>query len=243
MTEEAATRLDPVFIAPYGTYNMAVKDEMGCGQLLTETVHLVALTSSDILGNNTVCPSGNVGATTTLSVVPTGGTPPYTYSLNDGPFVDSSQRYFNVAAGTYTITVMDAAGCTFTPASVTVTTVDCGPSTSGNGGGHHTNNTDGIGLSPVAETRVSEKIISNSNVFEAHLSPNPSPSAFHLQLQGGNNENVEVTVTNIVGVKVYESRGSVNKAFDFGADFKNGMYILQIRQGNTIHTVKLIKGN
>ncbi len=235
---------DSVFVAPYGTYSIAVQDEMGCNQLLTETVHIVALTSSDIIGNTTVCPSGDIGATTTLNVVPTGGTPPYTYSLNGGSFVDSSQRYFNVGAGTYTITVMDAAGCTFTPSPVTVTTIDCsGPATSGNGGNHHTNNISSTGVSQVNEPQVSEKVVSTIKVFEAHLSPNPSPSAFHLQLQGSNNENVEVTVTNIVGVKVYESRGSVNGAFDFGADFKNGMYILQIRQGNTVHTVKLIKGN
>ncbi len=228
---------DPIFVAPYGTYSMAVKDEMGCGQLLTQTVHLVALNSSDIVGNTTVCPSGSVGATTTLTIVAAGGTPPYTYSLNGGMFVAASQRYFNVGAGTYSITVMDAAGCTFTPPSVTVSTVDCGPSTAGNVGGHEVHNARNSSVSPIVgkQSLVQE--------FEAHLSPNPSPSLFHLQLQSSSNEDVELTVTNIMGMKVYESKGGINGAYDFGANFKNGMYVLQIRQGNTVHTVKLIKGN
>jgi hypothetical protein len=45
------------------------------------------------------------------------------------------------------------------------------------------------------------------------------------------------------GVKVYEGRGGVDNTYEFGSGFTSGMYILQIRQGNEVHTVKLVKGN
>ncbi len=46
-----------------------------------------------------------------------------------------------------------------------------------------------------------------------------------------------------MGAKVYEGKGGIDGTYEFGGDFASGMYILQIRQGNKIHTVKLIKGN
>ncbi len=39
-----------------------------------------------------------------------GGTPPYFYALNDGPFVELTQ-FEDLASGAYTIAVLDAAGC------------------------------------------------------------------------------------------------------------------------------------
>src|SRR5690606_24353752 len=43
----------------------------------------------------------------------TGGTAPYTYSINGGSF-QTSATFTNLLAGNYNITVKDAKGCTFT---------------------------------------------------------------------------------------------------------------------------------
>src|SRR5204862_1622385 len=51
------------------------------------------------------------GGTTTLTVAATGGVAPYTYKLNSGSF-QASNTFANVAAGTHTVTVKDANGCT-----------------------------------------------------------------------------------------------------------------------------------
>jgi hypothetical protein len=40
----------------------------------------------------------------------TGGTPPFLYSLNNGPFT-ASNTFSGLGAGTYTVTLQDAAGC------------------------------------------------------------------------------------------------------------------------------------
>jgi hypothetical protein len=82
-----------------------------------------------------------------------------------------------------------------------------------------------------------------TTVFAAHVSPNPAPSAFHVQIESSSSEDVSLTVVNMLGVKVYEGRGGVDGQYSFGETFAKGIYILQIRQGNEVHTVKLVKGN
>jgi hypothetical protein len=70
----------------------------------------------------TVTQSGQVtcnGGTATLTVNATGGTAPYTYSLNGAAYV-SSNVFSNLTGGVYTITVKDATGAIYTAASVTV---------------------------------------------------------------------------------------------------------------------------
>jgi hypothetical protein len=60
----------------------------------------------------------------------TGGTPPFLYSLNGGPFTPNNQ-FSGLGDGNYTITVQDAAGCLYTAPSFNLTeplelTVDLG---------------------------------------------------------------------------------------------------------------------
>ena len=52
-----------------------------------------------------------LGGTTSITVTATGGTAPYTYALNAGAY-QSSNILSNVPAGTHTIMVKDANGCT-----------------------------------------------------------------------------------------------------------------------------------
>src|SRR5690606_29777142 len=62
--------------------------------------------------------------TLTIGAV-TGGTAPYTYSVNGSPFT-ATASYTDLAAGSYTVIVRDANGCEFT-ATIAVATAD-GPS-------------------------------------------------------------------------------------------------------------------
>jgi hypothetical protein len=201
----------------YGNYTVAVKDQNGCSAP-TSVVKLAALTSTAIQGTLTVCPSG---ATTTIYTTPSGGEAPYSYRLDSGSYVPSSGRYFSVAAGTHTIDVKDNLSCTYTPPAVTVT-VSCPGLVEGGG---------------------DQKVEGAAAMFAAHVMPNPAQGAFHLQMQSSSREEVELTVTNMQGVKVYEGRGGVENTYEFGSGFTGGMYILQIRQGKEVHTVKLVKGN
>ncbi|MET0466240.1 MAG: gliding motility-associated C-terminal domain-containing protein [Chitinophagaceae bacterium] len=93
------------------TYTVFVRDAVGC----TFAVPDLQLTQPDILTipapviQLPLCAGANDGVVT---VSPTGGTAPYTYSLNGGTY--QASNVFNVAAGNYAVTVLDAKNCTTT---------------------------------------------------------------------------------------------------------------------------------
>ncbi len=98
-----------------GSYTVTVTDANGCtataNATVTEPPALTASASATDATCNGVCDG-------TLSSSGAGGTTPYTYSWDGG--LGTSQNPTNVCAGTYTITITDANGCTAT-ASATVT--------------------------------------------------------------------------------------------------------------------------
>ncbi len=101
-----------------GSYTITVKDANGCTttQPVTITQPAAALSSSISSQTNVACFGSSTGSVT---VSGSGGTTPYTYSI-DGTNFGNSGTFSNLAAGSYTITVKDANGCTTTQ-SVTIT--------------------------------------------------------------------------------------------------------------------------
>jgi hypothetical protein len=120
-----------------GTHTIDVTDANGCVYPTTAAITstggptAVAVTTTDA-----TC--GNNNGTLTIGAV-TGGTAPYTYSV-DGSASTATLVYNNLAAGTHTIDVTDANGCVYPttaaiagttgPTAVAVTTTDaaCGAS-------------------------------------------------------------------------------------------------------------------
>src|SRR5207244_3999735 len=101
-----------------GSYTITVKDAHGCTttQAVTMTQPAAALSSSISSQTNVACFGGSTGSVT---VAGSGGTSAYTYSI-DGTNFGNSGTFSNLAAGSYTITVKDANGCTTTqPVTIT----------------------------------------------------------------------------------------------------------------------------
>ena len=98
-----------------GTYSVTVTDANGCTDstsvMITEPASLVA---STILDSNVSC-NGNTDGGATASA--TGGTTSYTYSWSNSA---TTASITGVAAGTYSVTITDANGCTDS-ASLTIT--------------------------------------------------------------------------------------------------------------------------
>ncbi|GAA4848062.1 hypothetical protein GCM10023331_35970 [Algivirga pacifica] len=89
-----------------GDYNVTITDALGCttdtSYTITEPEPIVlSATVTDVL-----CKSEQTGA---IDLTVTGGTPPYSYSWGDGATVEDRTR---LSAGTYSVTVTDANGCT-----------------------------------------------------------------------------------------------------------------------------------
>jgi len=121
---------DSIFGLPSGTYVVTAIDSNGCS--VSDTVSLVDPNSPQILGTEVQQPICHGDSSGWIYVQVSGGTPPYTHNWSNGISTNSDTLY-NVPAGTYTDTVVDAAGCiaiiTVTvpepdPIQITLTTTD-----------------------------------------------------------------------------------------------------------------------
>ncbi|HBC78163.1 MAG TPA: hypothetical protein DCZ51_06010 [Bacteroidales bacterium] len=101
-----------------GNYSVTITDSHGCTFVANTVVNQpgVALNGSITSQTDVTVYGGNDGS---LTVAGSGGTLPYEYSLDGGSY-QLSGTFSSLAAGTYTITVRDAALCTFN-LSVTIT--------------------------------------------------------------------------------------------------------------------------
>lgn len=96
---------------PAGTYDLTVTD----GNTCTTTGSYVVTQPAALLLDTATSPISCFGYTdggVTLS--PSGATQPYTYVWNNG---ETGQNLFGVGAGTYSVTVTDAEGCTVSAAA------------------------------------------------------------------------------------------------------------------------------
>jgi type IX secretion system substrate protein/SprB-like repeat protein len=114
---------DPSGLAA-GTYHLVVTDAHGCHADAAYTVTEPCALSVRATTENVSCHGGHNGH---ISVYVTGGTPGYTYSWSHGCHITDPSE---LSAGTYTLTVTDAHGCTATavytitePAALSVTGV------------------------------------------------------------------------------------------------------------------------
>ncbi|KRB59675.1 hypothetical protein ASD98_00715 [Flavobacterium sp. Root186] len=98
-----------------GTYTVTVQDANFCQTTETVTITEPAILAATISQTDVTCNGLNNG---TATVIPTGGTAPYTYSWS--PSGGTAATASGLSPGTYTATITDANGCTTTQ-SVTIT--------------------------------------------------------------------------------------------------------------------------
>jgi gliding motility-associated-like protein len=125
---------------PAGNYSVTITDSKGCAKTfgpftITQSPTL-AITAPPTITNVT-CNGGSTGA---ITINPTGGTAPYTYSWTNG---STSQNITALVAGNYSVTITDASSCSKTfgpytinePAPITatssITNVSCNGTNTG----------------------------------------------------------------------------------------------------------------
>jgi len=111
-----------------GSYTVTAKTSAGCvGSASFTLTNTVSCNGVTIAVNPTVTGvTPCVSASGSIAVAASGGTAPYTYSLNGGSF-QSVTSFASLNAGTYTIAAKDASGCTGTQGSISVGTRSAGP--------------------------------------------------------------------------------------------------------------------
>ena len=127
----------PVFSAlAAGTYTISVKDAEGCVVKTNVNITQPTAVSATITSSNVACHGEASGS---LSAMATNGTPGYTYSI--GEEASPTGDFGGLTAGTYTVVIHDANGCSYTTTAVLTepaaikATITTGNATCGNTNG------------------------------------------------------------------------------------------------------------
>lgn len=97
-------------LAP-GDYTLTTSDNNGCTTALSISITEPAAFSVTTTVVSPLCNGEDNGSITASA---TGGTSPYEWKLNDGPFNSETSSFTDLMAGTYTLTLRDANGCIHT---------------------------------------------------------------------------------------------------------------------------------
>ena len=200
-------------------YIVAIQDSTGCTNNLRDTIRQPDKIVASFTKVDETCPLAKDGSITLTSV---GGVPPYLYRLGTVGAYVSTNTFTGLAAGTYRVYVKDSIGCA--GASVVITigqkSTTCAP----------------------AIARVSNVIGDfNPASFSTFLSPNPSSSNFTLTIESQKKQPVHVRVLDANVRTVYEAQGQAGESFRFGDNFINGLYLVEVRQGDEVRMIKAVK--
>ena len=202
-----------------GTYTGYAQDLRGCIGTKSIVVGIAApiqVTASATAASN--CGSSNGK----IQLFRTGGINPYTYSLN-GITYQASTFFTGLTPGIYRGYVKDSKGCVGTLSNITVGPNCPRPMVAG------------------GNTKINTAKIPGNNILVAEAYPNPSTTEFTLLIPAGNKEKATITVTDIAGRKVYEAEATGKQQLRFGNNFKPGIYIVQVVQGDKKQSIKLTK--
>ncbi|RXR20984.1 T9SS type B sorting domain-containing protein [Flavobacterium amnicola] len=133
-----------------GTHTVQVRDNNGCGNLVSVTI-LAPLSASGTFTTQPTCRN----ADGTITVVATGGSGNYTYTL--APTTNATGVFTGIAPGTYTVTITDTTTTCTTTATVTLvapidptfTATSTPPSCNGGSNGSLVVNLTGANVDPV----------------------------------------------------------------------------------------------
>ncbi|WP_289046081.1 gliding motility-associated C-terminal domain-containing protein, partial [uncultured Olleya sp.] len=107
-----ASTTEDLINVPAGTYTVIITDDKGC-----TTTDSATILEPDTNVNATIESQTNVdcfnGDNGQVTIVANGGISPYSYSIDAGNTYQNNGTFSNLTQGNYTITVLDANGCTF----------------------------------------------------------------------------------------------------------------------------------
>ncbi len=107
-----------------GSYSVSITDNAGCATA-TPIPFVIAAGAGLNSTQTTTTPSCNGAANGSITINTLNGSAPYTFTLNPGSISQASNIFTNLAAGNYSISYTDGAGCV---SAVIPVTVPAGPS-------------------------------------------------------------------------------------------------------------------
>ncbi len=202
-----------------GTYTVYIQDANSCVGKIVVTITQPTKLSATFTKTDETCPNAKNGSVT---VSPTGGTPPYSYRFGGSGAFTPTNTFSNLKAGSYRIYVNDAINCSGYSILTTVGLLSPSCSTVTIAGNNFPNETILKGLT-------------------VSLTPNPTKGQFTLIAHSSKKDAIQVRVTDVSGKNLYATKGLPEQTIRFGEGFIPGTYLIEVRQGDIVKTLKAIK--
>ena len=211
------------FTAPYtitgltaGNYGVYLQDANGC----VGAAGVMAITQPIAVAVNFIKTEITCSTPGSLSLSAP-NSPGATFKINPGSSIYTAQSTYSIpTAGTYYGYAKDATGCAGRVGPIVYS--NCVP--------------------PPFARAANPMLETGNETFDVTLSPNPSTNQFTLLTRGGNMQPVSIRVIDVNGKAVYEAKGQQEQSFRFGSNLSNGFYLVEVRQGNVVKTMKAVKG-
>jgi hypothetical protein len=95
---------------------------------------------------------------------------------------------------------------------------------------------------PIAKNKPTSILPNGSPVpMEVKVYPNPTTSQFNVQVKSSSTEQAEVRVLDVTGRFIKRVKVSSNSNVNVGSDLNAGIYILEVKQGKEVKTVRVVK--
>ncbi len=202
-------------------YRVYIQDANSCVGKIVVNVTQPTKVSGTSTKTDESCPGAKNG---TITVNGSGGTLPYSYRFGGSGSFTPTNTFTNLKAGSYRVYVNDANGCSGFSILTTVGQAS---------GSCFSNMAKGI-------RNPNEATITTLSLS---LSPNPATNYFTLGVRSVKQESVQVRVIDINGKTIYATKGLPEQTYRFGQSFAPGMYMIEVRQGDEVKTVKAVKIN
>jgi len=232
LASNSLTYTTPTITATTRYYAVAMNSTTGCTSSSRTAISAYVFTAVPATpgvitaSSSTAC----LGTTATYSVPAVAGVD-YNWTVPAiGATLESGQ-------GTNTISVLYGAGAAGT-LSVNATNA-CGISTAASS---LVISTSGCAFAPVAASVF--KIVPEGDAvisMDAKAWPSPTENIFNLVITGNRKEVAEIMVYDMLGRKLDHKRATTGEVVQFGAPYKNGMYIIEVLQGTERKILKVIK--
>ena len=200
------------------TYRVYIKDANGCEGYVTIAIAQPTAVKGTATKTDETCPGAMDGS---ITITASGGTAPYTYRFGSTGLYSSVNTFNTLKAGAYRIYMQDANGCI---ASIAVTIFQLSAN---------------CFTQPAIAKAGKGRVETNHSNFTASITPNPSNNQFKLILPS-TDKAATVRVLDVNGKTLYTTK-TASQSITFGENFAPGVYLIEVRQGNEVKTLKAIK--
>jgi hypothetical protein len=98
------------------------------------------------------------------------------------------------------------------------------------------------GCTPIAKNTSTSRVPNSlPTSMEVKVYPNPTTTQFNVQVKSSGTEEAVVRVLDLTGRFIKSVKVSSNSNVNLGADLKAGAYMLEVRQGKEVKTVRVMK--